>query len=189
MKLFFHLLFCSFICDLNAQVEFYDCPKEKKYQYVSNAKLFPRYLLGNDSLHLNWDIDTGNAIVLKYEHYFDCSGTGHLGVIASFIWSIPITWKKFEINLGRFDSIQTPILYMTGCGPPCKHYNFEMTHAAGTVRGELINNVWQVSGSLKMTLRNRISNVSASKDLVVNGSYVLWKQKRRYRKYHKFYGF
>lgn len=190
MKLFFLLFFCSLLCDLNAQVEFYDCPKEKKYEYVTNAKLFPKYLLGNDSIYLNWKIDTGKAIVLKYEHYYDCSGTGHLGVSASFIWSIPIASTKFEIQLSKFDSLQTPLLYMSGCGPPCRQYNFEMTHAEGIIRGELINNVWQVTGTIKMILYNKSSKVSAaSKDLVIDGTYVLWKQKRKDRKGHKFNGF
>ena len=189
MKLFFLLLFCSLLCDLNAQLDFYDCPKEKKYEYVSNARLFPKYMLGSDSVYLNWKVDTGKAIVLKYKHSYDCSGTGHLGVIASFIWSIPSSSTKFEIQLNKFDSLQTPLLYMTGCGPPCRQYNFEMTHADGTINGELINNVWQVKGNIKMVLYNKSLNISTSKNLIIDGSYVLWKQKRQDRKGYKFNGF
>lgn len=189
MKLLFLLLFCSLLSELNAQVEFYDCPKEKKYEYVSNARLLPKYLLGNDSLFLNWKIDKGNAIVLKYEQYYDCSGTGHLGVIASFIWSIPDSLTKFKIQLNKIDSLQTPLLYITGCGPPCRKYNFEMTSAMGTIYGELINNTWQVKGNIKMTLYSKYLKVLIPKDLVIDGSYVFWEQKPKDRKGHKFNGF
>jgi hypothetical protein len=189
MKLLLPLLFCLPLCKLNAQLEFYDCPKEKKHEYVSNARLFPKYLLGNDTLYHNWKIDTGNAIVLKYEHHYDCSGTGHLGVIASFLWSIPKASTTFEIQLNKIDSLQTPVLYVTGCGPPCRKYNFEMTQVDGVIRGELINKVWQVTGIIKMVLYNRSSKVSASKDLMIDGAYVSWKQKRKDKKVHKFNGF
>ena len=189
MKLLFFLLFCCSLYDLTAQVEFYDCPKERKYEYVSSAKLIPKYLLGQDSIYFNWKIDTGNAIVFKYKNYYDCTGNGHLGVIASLIWSIPKNLKTFEIQLNKIDSLRTPLIYITGCGPPCRKYNFEMTYAEGTIKGELINNVWQVTGSIKMMLYNKSSQISVFKDLIINGSYALWKQKRIDKKGYKFNGF
>ena len=189
MKLLFLLIFSSLLCDLDAQIEFYDCPKEPKYEYVSKARLFPKYLLGQDSIYFNWKIDTGNAIVLKYQHYYDCSASGHLGVFASFIWSIPFTSTKFEIQLDKIDSLQTQFLYMTGCGPPCRKYNFEMTRADGIIQGVLIDKIWHITGNIKMILYNKSLNISTSKDLLVDGTYVLWKQKRKDRKGYKFNGF
>src|SRR5258706_11964357 len=182
MKLLFLLLFCSLLCDLNAQIEFYDCPKETKYEYVSGARLFPKYLLENDSGYHNWKIDTGDAIVLKYEHNYDCSGNGHFGVIASLIWSIPKNSTTFEIQLSKIDSLQTPLIYQTACGPPCRKYNCEITHAAGIIQGVLIDKVWQVKGNIKMRLYNKSLNISTSKELLIDGKYVLWKQKQKERK-------
>jgi len=114
--------------------------------------------------------DTGNAFLLRYQHYYDYSGTGHLGMFASFIWSIPFDSTTFEIQLEKIDSLQTPLLYMTEWGPPCRKYNFEMTHANGLIQGELINNIWGVKGNIKMVLYSKSLNVSRTKDLIVDGS-------------------
>jgi hypothetical protein len=189
MNLLLLLLFSCFLCELNAQIEFYECPKKAKYEYVSNAKLVPTYFQGQDSTLFNYQIDTGKSVVLRYEHYYDCSETGHLGVYATFIWSIPFASTSFEIQLDKIDSLQTPLNYLTGCGPPCKQYNYKMIQATGSLRGELIKKVWYITGKLNMVLYNNYLNTSISKDLIIDGTYVLWKQKRQYKKGHKFHGF
>jgi hypothetical protein len=189
MKLFFLFVFCTVFCDLNAQIEFYDCPKEAVYKYVSNARLLPSYLLEKDSGYYNWKIETGNSIIFKYEHRYDCSKTGHLEVIGSFFWSIPKSSTEFEIQLEKIDSILSPFLYNTACGPPCRQYNFEMTQAEGSIKGSLVGKVWIVQGHIKMQLLNKNSKAITSKDLVVDGTYALWKQKNKDKKGHKFNGF
>ncbi|MFI5131220.1 MAG: hypothetical protein ACHQFX_14555 [Chitinophagales bacterium] len=189
MKYSLAFLYCFSLSNLYAQVEFYECPKEKKYQNVSNARVISKKRLGSDSIYLNLRIDTGNLLVLKYEQIYDCSETGHFAVIAFLIWTIPMNITKFEIELNNADSLQSTVIYLTSCGPPCKKYNFEMTSAKGHIQGSVIDNIWYVKGKIDMLLQNKALNISVSKDLIIDGTYKPWKQNRKDRNGHKFNGF
>jgi hypothetical protein len=184
------ILLLSFCCEtIIAQTEFYDCPTDKKYEFVPGAILLPKTNLGRDSIYWNWKVETGPSFVFKYEQRYDCSGTGHFGVIAALLWSIPKDSIQFNIQFNKEDSLQTPIVYFAGCGPPCLEYNFRMVSLTGHIQGRLIDKLWQVEGQITMQLFNKDLNIFTSKDLVVDGSYVLWKQKGKDKKASKFKGF
>jgi hypothetical protein len=187
----FVLLLSLSLCfrNISAQTEFYDCPKEKKYEFVPDATLFPKYSLGQDSVYWNWKVDIGRSIVFKYEQHYDCSGTGHFGVIGSLLWSIPKDSTQFQIQLNTAGSLKSPLVYFARCGPPCREYNFQMINVTGNIQGTLINNVWHVKGQIIMQLLNKDLNILTSKDLLVDGFYVLWKQKGKDKKGYKFNGF
>jgi hypothetical protein len=68
-------------------------------------------------------------------------------------------------------------------------YNFRMVNVTGHIEGTFIDKVWQVEGQIRMQLFNKDLNIFTSKDLVVDGSYVLWKQKGKDKKASKFKGF
>jgi hypothetical protein len=179
------LLFIFCFMHLRAQSEFYNCPKEKQYEYVSNAKLIPKYALGRDSIYLNWKVDTGSSVVFEYQQRYDCSGTGHLGVIGSLLWSISKGSTQFAIQFNKSDSLQPFLVYITSCAPEVRRYNFQMVSVMGEIHGALVSNVWQVKGQITLQLVNREYNISTSKDLIVDGSYKLWKEKKD-KKGHNF---
>lgn len=190
MKAFLTTLFLFSGTTLFAQIEFYECLSSSKKQYVTNSNLTPRHLLsGQDSVFFNWKIDTGQQIVFKYSNTYSCDPTNHDAVFTDLIWSIPMFKTSFDVEFSNIDTVSFPILYHTGCGPPCRKYYFDMVTGSGKIQGELVRNNWIIKGKIKMTLLNRSTRNLVEKEISFDDVFVLWKQEKKYKKGHKFNGF
>jgi hypothetical protein len=171
-----------------SQVEFYECPREKKQEFISDALLIPRYKMGGDTgKWVNSRIDPGNMYVFKQREEFECGTDGHFRVIASLYFTVPMGKQTFELNIEPADSLKGSMIYFTGCG--CMNYFYEMKSAQGTIKGTFANGKWNIKGSVSMRLYELHNGTWIDHTVIIDGSYILWKQKKQDRKNGKFIGF
>lgn len=190
MKHVFTIVFSLSVFTSYSQLEFYECPISSRKEFVRDAKLrLDTVFSGKDTAFYGWGIDKGNSVVFKYEYFYSCDKTNHLGVVATLTWSIPNDKTSFSIDFNNIDSLKGSLIYKTGCGPPCKWYNFDLIAASGNIQGKLGDKKWAVNGNLKLILKNRSRNIVVPKEISINDEFVLWVQKRKDRKGHKFNGF
>ncbi|NOT51457.1 MAG: hypothetical protein HOP10_09295 [Chitinophagaceae bacterium] len=190
MKLIITILSIFLTTTSYSQLEFYECPIKKSKEYIKDASLTMNITVsGKDTTFYGWKADTGSFTVFKYENLYSCDKSFHEATYAVLIWAIPDNETSFEINFDSIDSLRFPLLYKTSCGPPCRRYNFDLIAGNGILKGQLKDKKWEIDGMIKLVLKNRNKDIIVSKEISFNDEFVLWKQKGRDKKGHKFNGF
>lgn len=190
MKYSFLLIFTLSTIISYCQLDFYECPINNKNEFINEAKLTPRNMLsGKDSLFFYWRIDTGSSIIFQKSNFYYCNKMTHQEVRTTLMWAIPKNQTSFQIEFQNIDSLNFPLVFQISCPPRCNSYNFDLIAGSGNIQGELIEKKWNISGKLQLTLINRRDGTIASKEISFDDMFVLWVQKKIYRKGHKFFGF
>jgi hypothetical protein len=85
-----------------SQLEFYQCPREKRSQYVTNSKISAEHYIVDDTSRLVfWKIDTGKMYVLNLEEEFECGTNGHFRYTTNLHFAVPMDKTSFTFTLKR----------------------------------------------------------------------------------------
>lgn len=69
-----------------------------------------------------------------------------------------------------------------------KSYVFYMTNGSGKIKGYLDKGEWHVSGEVKVQMINTFSNTTVTKDIILDGTYELFKNPKK-KGYHPLFFF
>jgi hypothetical protein len=172
-----YIPFFFFVQFANAQSALFNCPKDIKRQYASNAQL---------QLH-NAFIIKGQTTVLRYSQVFDCSESHHWGIGAIAFVQMPDSGNSFKYDFTSSDTVHKNLEFFTRCGASSKCV-FRIISAEGKLSGNFLEGKWVVNGSLKINMINGFKE-RETLTLDLSGAYTKWKQPRKLRKYHSFSGF